>query len=120
MQTLDWSVETLGRECSSTGLCIHFYKTSERNMSDTVLYLVAVVTRLLSSSHRLFPVVVTSLGQVIITLLRVDDGDRLAITCSNKTNMDSTIACHQRAGDTRLVGTTFCKSVGLINLVIKR
>ena len=27
MKILDWSVETLGRECSSTGLCIHFYKT---------------------------------------------------------------------------------------------
>ena len=27
MKTLDWSVETLGRECNSTGLCIHFYKT---------------------------------------------------------------------------------------------
>ncbi len=23
----DWSVETLGRECNSTGLCIHFDKT---------------------------------------------------------------------------------------------
>ena len=27
MKTLDWSVETLGRECNSTGLCIHFNKT---------------------------------------------------------------------------------------------
>ncbi len=27
MKTLDWSVETLGCECNSTGLCIHFYKT---------------------------------------------------------------------------------------------
>ena len=27
MKTLDWSVEMLGRECNSTGLCIHFNKT---------------------------------------------------------------------------------------------
>ncbi len=27
MKTLDWSVETLGRECNSTGLCVHFNKT---------------------------------------------------------------------------------------------
>jgi hypothetical protein len=27
MKTLDWSFETLGRECNSTGVCIHFNKT---------------------------------------------------------------------------------------------
>ncbi len=27
MKTLDWSVQMLDRECSSTWLCIHFYKT---------------------------------------------------------------------------------------------
>ena len=34
MKTLDWSVETLGRECKSTGFCIHLqYKnpSNERN-----------------------------------------------------------------------------------------
>ena len=27
MKTLDWRLKTLGLECNSTGLCIHFYKT---------------------------------------------------------------------------------------------
>ena len=27
MKKLDWSFETLGRECSLTELCIHLYKT---------------------------------------------------------------------------------------------
>jgi hypothetical protein len=38
MKTLDWSVETLDRECNSTGLCIFFIsfinQSSERNMAD--------------------------------------------------------------------------------------
>ncbi len=34
MKTLDWSIETLGRECNSTGLCIHFNKTRVGNMTD--------------------------------------------------------------------------------------
>ena len=35
MKTLDWSVETLGRECNSTALCIRFFKTGV--VSDTLL-----------------------------------------------------------------------------------
>ena len=43
MKTLDWSVETLGRECNSTGLCIHFYKTRVVSETWLILYLVAVM-----------------------------------------------------------------------------
>ena len=32
--TVNWSVQTLGRECNSTGLCIHFYKTTVASESD--------------------------------------------------------------------------------------
>jgi hypothetical protein len=40
-------------------------------------------------SHRLFPVVVTSLEQVVISpCYTVDDGNRLATSCFNKTNTD--------------------------------
>jgi hypothetical protein len=37
MKTLDWSVETLGLDYNSTGLCNHLYlnQSSERNMIDT-------------------------------------------------------------------------------------
>ena len=68
-------------------------------MSDTVLYLVAVITRLLSSRYQdvfapLVPCCCDKSGTSYYHF--VDDGDRLAITCCNKTNMDSTIGCHQR------------------------
>jgi hypothetical protein len=33
MKTLDWSVETLGLDYNSTGLCNHLNQSSERNMS---------------------------------------------------------------------------------------
>ena len=42
MKTLDWSVETVGRECNSTGLCIHFYKTRVASETWLVICLVAV------------------------------------------------------------------------------
>ncbi len=47
MKTLDWSVETLGRECNSTELCIHFYKTRVASETWLILYLVAVNERTL-------------------------------------------------------------------------
>jgi hypothetical protein len=59
---------------------------------------------------------------------KVDDGNRLATSCSNKTNIQAVRnkllrACsHQlvnnllRADDIRLVGTTCSESVGLVNL----
>ena len=34
MKTLDWSVETLGLDYNSTGLCNHLNQSSERNMID--------------------------------------------------------------------------------------
>ena len=42
MKTLDWSVETLGREYNSTGVCIHLYKTSVASETRVILDLVAV------------------------------------------------------------------------------
>ena len=76
-------------------------------------------------SHWLFPAVVTGLKQVVITLLQVTDllqvvPTRLIQAVRNKLLRAS---CHQpvdnllRADDIRLVGTTCCESVGLINLV---
>ncbi len=35
MKTLDWSVETLGREYNSTGLCIHFVIINVRSLNST-------------------------------------------------------------------------------------
>jgi hypothetical protein len=31
MKTLDWSVETLGRECNSTGICIHLNQSGVKH-----------------------------------------------------------------------------------------
>jgi hypothetical protein len=82
-------------------------------------------------SHCLFPVVVTSLEQVVITLLyKVNDGNRLATSCSNKNkavpNKLLRACCHYQlvsnllhADGIRLVGTTCCESVGLINLATR-
>ena len=80
-------------------------------------------------SHCLFPVVVTSLEQVITLLYKVNDGNRLATSCSNKNkavpNKLLRDCCHQiinnllRADGIRLVGTTCCESVGLINLATR-
>jgi hypothetical protein len=57
---------------------------------------------------------------------KVDDGNRLATSCSNKTNTGcsyyklqyelTVVITLLRADDIRLVGTTCCESVGLINL----
>ena len=47
MRTLDWSVETLGREYNSTGLCIHFNTTRVTSETGLILYLVAVNERTL-------------------------------------------------------------------------
>ncbi len=33
MKTLDWSVETLGCECNSIGLCIHLLKACQTRMT---------------------------------------------------------------------------------------
>ncbi len=51
MKTLDWSVETLGRERSSTGLCIRFDIT--KVASETAIYLVAVNEQTLNFRHLL-------------------------------------------------------------------
>ena len=44
MKTLDWSVETLGRECNSTGLCIYFKVAMERILSNGVFNSIAKIT----------------------------------------------------------------------------
>jgi hypothetical protein len=57
MKILDWSVETLGLDYNSTGLCnllililiIYLNQSSERNMID-ILYLVAVNEQTLNLS----------------------------------------------------------------------
>ena len=82
-------------------------------------------------SHCLFPVVVTSLEQVVINLftrlMMVPDllqvvPTRLIQAVRNKLLR---ACCHQPvnnlllADDIRLVGTTCCESVGLINLVTR-
>jgi hypothetical protein len=76
----------------------------------------------------LFPVVVTScLEQVVITLITVTDLQQVVPTrlIQAVCNKLLRVCCHQlvnnllRAGDIRLVGTTCCESVGLINLVTR-
>jgi hypothetical protein len=75
-------------------------------------------------SHCLFQVVVTSLEQVVITVLRkVDNGitDLLQVfpTRLFVTSCYELVNKFLRADDIRLVGTTCCESVGLVNLVTR-
>jgi hypothetical protein len=77
-----------------------------------------VVTDLLTSCNK---VVVKPISGCVRKLLspcyKVDDGNRLATSCSNKTNrLFVTISCYEhvvinvlRADDIRLVGTTCCE-----------
>ena len=73
MKTLDWSVETLGLDYNSTGLCIIIYlnQSSERNMND--IYLVAMNEQTLSL------IMPSSLLQVVNSLLQ------LGTSSANKT-----------------------------------
>jgi hypothetical protein len=87
---------------------------------------VQVVTKLLSSRYQdVFALLVPSCCD------KSDEGNRFATSCTNKSNTDWSYnklryelvvinlltTCYLQPDDIRLVGTTCCESVGLINLV---
>ena len=62
-------------------------------------------------------------SQLLLPCYKIDGGNRLATSYSNKTNtarlLLQVVTSLLRADDIRLVGTTCCESVGLINLVTR-